>query len=218
MVFTISLKIEKINNERKIKGGEIQMKNEKGISLIKLLIIIIAVIAVFFIISNIILKSEEENSKKLEQARLAARQEASYNIGDKITTNLYEITVTNVEERTKVGVPKYYKTVDDYYYTLVCATIEMKNITNEAQRIYDYRPDFSLYFKLEDENGRQYSNDPTFTTYYQYEFDNFDVTELTIEPNETVTVNPVFKMDKSKYQNSNFYLKVLGDTALVKIK
>ena len=134
MVFTISLKIEKINNERKIKGGEIQMKNEKGISLIKLLIIIIAVIAVFFIISNIILKSEEENSKKLEQARLAARQEASYNIGDKITTNLYEITVTNVEERTKVGVPKYYKTVDDYYYTLVCATIEMKNITNEAQR------------------------------------------------------------------------------------
>ncbi len=218
MVFTISLKIEKINNERKIKGGEIQMKNEKGISLIKLLIIIIAVIAVFFIISNIILKSEEENSKKLEQARLAARQEASYNIGDKITTNLYEITVTNVEERTKVGVPKYYKTVDDYYYTLVCATIEMKNITNEAQRIYDYRPDFSLYFKLEDENGRQYSNDPTFTTYYQYEFDNFDVTELTIEPNETVTVNPVFKMDKSKYQNRNFYLKVLGDTALVKIK
>lgn len=218
MVFTISLKIEKINNERKIKGGEIQMKNEKGISLIKLLIIIIAVIAVFFIISNIILKSEEENSKKLEQARLAARQEASYNIGDKITTNLYEITVTNVEERTKVGVPKYYKTVDDYYYTLVCATIEIKNITNEAQRIYDYRPDFSLYFKLEDENGLQYSNDPTFTTYYQYEFDNFDVTELTIEPNETVTVNPVFKMDKSKYQNRNFYLKVLVDTALVKIK
>lgn len=29
MVFTVSLKIEKINNERKIKGGERQMKNEK---------------------------------------------------------------------------------------------------------------------------------------------------------------------------------------------
>ena len=156
--------------------------------------------------------------KEYQEAQLVARQEASYSIGDKITTNLYEITVTNIEERTKVGVPKYYKTVDDYYYTLVCATIELKNISTKPQRIYDYRPDFSLYFKLEDENGRQYSNDSTFTTYYQYEFDNFNVTELTIEPNETVTVNPVFKMDKSKYQNSNFYLKVLGDTALVKIK
>lgn len=192
------------------------MKNQKGISLIKLIIIIGIVIVLFFLISNIILKIEEENSKKLEQARLIARHEASYNIGDTITTKQYEVTVKNIEERTKVGVPKYYKTVDDYYYTLVCATIEMKNITTEPQRIYDYRPDFSIYFKLEDENERIYYNDSTFTAYYQYEFDNFNVTELTIKPNETVTVQPVFKMDKSKYQNNTFYMNVLGE--LVKIQ
>lgn len=191
------------------------MKNQKGISLIKLVIIIVIVIALFFLISNIIIKIEEENSKKLEQARLIARQESSYNIGDKITTKNYEITVKNIEERTKVGVPKYYKTVDDYYYTLVCATIEMKNTTNEPQRIYDYRPDFSIYFKLEDENERIYYNDSTFTAYYQYEFDNFNVTELTIKPNETVTVQPVFKMDKSKYQNTTFYMNVLGELAKI---
>lgn len=192
------------------------MKNQKGISLIKLVIIIVIIIALFFLISKIILKSEEENSKKLEQERLVARHEASYNIGDKITTKKYEITVKNIEERTKVGVPKYYKTVDDYYYTLVCATIEMKNITNEAQRIYDYRPDFSIYFKLEDENERIYYNDSTFTTYYQYEFDNFNYSEFTINAGETVTVTPVFKMDKSKYQNNTFYMNVLGE--LVKIQ
>lgn len=192
------------------------MKNQKGISLIKLiLIIIVVVIAIFFIVSKINQRMEEVE-KEQEKAQLVARHEASYNIGDKITTNKYEITVKNIEERKKVGIPKYYKTVDDYYYTLVCATIEMKNTTNEPQRIYDYRPDFSIYFKLEDENERIYYNDSEFTTYYQYEFDNFNYSQFTINAGQTVTVTPVFKMDKSKYQNNTFYMNVLGE--LVKIK
>lgn len=194
------------------------MKKEKGISLIKfILIVIVAVIAIFFIISKVNQRMEEVEREN-QKAKLEARHEASYNIGDKITTSKYEITVTNIEERTKVGVPKYYKTVDDYYYTLVCTTIKIKNTSTEPQRIYDYRPDFSLYFKLEDEDERQYSNDSEFTTYYQFEFDNLNSTQLTIKPNETVTVNPVFKMDKTKYQNRTFYLTIWGDNALVKIK
>ena len=93
----------------------------------------------------------------------------------------------------------------------------MKNITNEPQRIYDYRPDFSIYFKLEDDVENLYYNDSEFTTYYQYEFDNFNYSEFTINSGETATVTPVFKMDKSKYQNRDFYLNILGNTALVKI-
>ncbi len=187
------------------------MKNQKGISLIKLIILIIVIgVALVYGIAFLLFLNydfpEQEPSK----------YEKIFNIGDTITTKQYEITVKNIEERTKVGVPKYYKTVDDYYYTLVCATIEMKNTTDEPQRIYDYRPDFSIYFKLEDENERIYYNDSTFTTYYQYEFDNFNYSELTIKAGETVTVTPVFKMDKSKYQNKTFYMNVLGE--LVKIQ
>ena len=125
------------------------MKNNKGISLIKLIIIVIvAVIAIFFIISKVSQRMEEVEREE-QKAKLEARHEASYNIGDTITTSEYEVTVKNIEERTKVGVPKYYRTVDDYYYTLVCATITIKNISNKPQRIYDYRPDFSIYFPLE---------------------------------------------------------------------
>lgn len=195
------------------------MKKEKGISLIKLVIIIVIVITLFFLISKIILKSEQENSKKFEQARLIARQESICNIGDKITTDKFEITVTNIEERTKVGVSKYYSTVDDYYYILICSTIQIKNISSEPKRIYDYRPDFSMYFKIEDFNKEhKYYNNPEYTAHYQYEFDNFDVAELTINPGETVTVSPVFKVDKNIYQNKTFYLNILGGTALVKTK
>lgn len=75
-----------------------------------------------------------------------------------------------------------------------------------------------MYFKLEDDEERTYYNNSTFTTYYQYEFDNFNYSQLTIKPNETVSVNPVFKMNKSKYQNRTFYMNILGNTALVKIK
>lgn len=198
------------------------MKNQKGISLIKVILITVVIIVVaLWIISKISqnIEKKEKEAREYQEAQLAAtRYESSYNIGDTITTSKYEITVKNIEERTKIGIPKHYKTVDDYYYTLVCATINIKNISSEPQRIYDYRPDFSLYFKLEDEYQYTYSNDSDYTTYYQYEFDNYNYSQLTIKPGETVTVNPVFKMDKSKYQNRAFYLKVLGDTALVKIK
>lgn len=195
------------------------MKNQKGISIIKLILIVIVIIVVaLWIISKISQKNDEKKYQEYQEAQLVARYESSYNIGDTITTSKYEITVKNIEERTKVGIPKYYKTVDDYYYTLVCTTINIKNISSEPQRIYDYRPDFSMYFKLEDEDGRTYYNDSDYTTYYQYEFDNYNYSQLTIKPGETVTVNPVFKMDKSKYQNSPFYLSIYGGTALVKIK
>lgn len=188
------------------------MKNERGITLIKLILIIIVVgIALVFGVAIL-------SALNYDYPEPQSKYDTIYNIGDTITTSKYEITVKNIEERTKVGIPKYYKTVDDYYYTLVCATIEMKNITNEPQRIYDYRPDFSIYFKLEDDVENIYYNDSEFTTYYQYEFDNFNYSEFTINPGETATVTPVFKMDKSKYQNRDFYLNILGNTALVKIK
>lgn len=193
------------------------MRSQKGISVIKLIIIVVVILLTISMIASKIMQDKNEREyQERQQAQKIARYEASYNIGDKIVTSNYEITVKNIEERTKVGIPKYYRTVDDYYYTLVCATIEMKNTTNEPQRIYEYRPDFSIYFKLEDENERIYYNESEYTTYYQYEFDNFNYSEFTIKPGETVTVTPVFKMDKSKYQNHTFYMNVLGK--LVKIQ
>ncbi len=195
------------------------MKNQKGISVIKLIIIVVVILlAISMIASKIMQDKNEREYQERQQAQKIARYESSYNIGEKIVTSNYEITVKNIEERTKVGIPKYYRTVDDYYYTLVCSTIEIKNISNESKRIYDYRPDFSMYFKLEDDSEYTYYNDSEYTTYYQYEFDNYNYSELTIKPGETVTVTPVFKMDKSKYQNRTFYMNILGGTALVKIK
>lgn len=193
------------------------MKNQKGISLIKFVIILAIIIFLLFIISRILIKVEEDEEIKLEQARLVAKQEAICNIGDKITTDKYEITVKNIEERTKVGIAKYYSTVDDFYYTLICSTIEIKNISSEPIRIYDSRPDFSMYFHIEDLNeNHKYYNDATYTTHYEFEFDQYNI-DLTVKPGETVNAYPVFRVDKNTYQSESLYLNILGDTALVKI-
>lgn len=195
------------------------MRNQKGISLIKIILIIFAVIiAISFLMGFIMTQKEEKEAQEYQRNEIINRYASSYNIGDTITTDSYEITVTNVEERTKVGVAKHYSTVDDYYYTLVCTKIKLKNISSTPKRIYDYRPDFSMFFKLEDEEQREFSNEPSYTTYYQFEFDNLDAAQLTLKPGETVTVTPVFKMSKNSYQTGSYYMKILGNTALVRIK
>ena len=194
------------------------MKNKSGISRIKLIFIIVGIIVIFLIISEIIDQKKAKENKEYLLAQEKARYEASYNIGDTITTNdygNYEMTVINVEERTKVGIPKYYKTVDDFSEILICATVKIKSLNNEPVRLYNYRPDFSLYIKLEDNEGHEYHNDTTYTTYYQYEFD-YGKMELILNPGETVTDVVVFRLDKSQYER-NLYLN-LGNTALVKIK
>ena len=194
------------------------MKNQKEISRIKLIFIIIVIIVLILCISEILDQKRAKENQEYEKAQLKARYEKSYNIGDTISNDQFEITVTNIEERTKVGIPKYYRTVDDFSEILICATIEFKNKTNEPERLYKYRtPDFSWYCKLENEEGRMFHNDSTLTGYYQFEF-NYDRMELILNPGETATDVIVFKLNKSDYEKHSFYFNVLQDTALVKIK
>lgn len=187
------------------------MKNQKGISLIKLIILVIVVgVALVYGVAFLLFLNydfpEPEPSK----------YEKIYNIGDTITTKNFEVTITNIEEKTRVGSLQTYKKVDDYYYTLICVTAELKNISNETQRLIDYRPDYSIYLKLEDDREKIYYNDSTYTEYYQLELDNI-VNTQTISPNTTGTVAIVFKVDKYNYENRTFYLNIWGDTALIKI-
>jgi len=187
------------------------MKNQKGISLIKLIILIIVVgVALVYGVAFLLFLNydfpEPEPSK----------YEKTYNIGDTITTKKFEVTITNIEEKTRVGSLKTFKKVDDYYYTLICVTAELKNISNETQRLIDYRPDYSIYFKLEDDREKIYYNDSTYTEYYQLELDKI-VNTQTISPDATGTVAIVFKVDKFNYENRPFYLNIFGDTALIKI-
>ena len=109
------------------------MKNKNVISILKkiILAIVIGIVLLYGVAILLFLMELPELTSSTEYTPIY------YDIGEKITTNKYEITVTNIEERTKVGTSKYYRKVDDDYYTLICATIEMKNISDEPRRILD---------------------------------------------------------------------------------
>lgn len=191
------------------------MKNQNGISLIKLIIIIVVIVYLIFMTINLI-NQKKESDKALEELSNTANKITYYNIGDKISNYQYEATVTDIKAKTKVGTSKYYKTVDDNYYTLICVTAEIKNISSSTTKLYEYTQDFSMLFKLTDDSSKTYYNDTSYTVSYESEFDKI-VNKPTLNPGDTATVVMVFKLEKYVYQGHPVYLNILGQNDLIKI-
>ncbi len=191
------------------------MRNQKGISVIKLIIIIVVIVYLIFMTINLI-NQKKESDKALEEIRNTANKITYYNIGDKISNYQYETTVTDIKAKTKVGTSKYSKTVDDNYYTLICVTAEIKNISSTTTKLYEYTQDFSMLFKLKDDRDKIYYNDTSYTVSYESEFDKI-VNKPTLNPGDTATVVMVFKLEKFVYQQYGVYLNILDNKSLIKI-
>lgn len=192
------------------------MKSQKGISLIKLIIIIVVIIYMIYMTINLI-HQKKESDKAVEEHSNITNKVNYYNIGDNISNYKYETTVTDIKTRTKVGTSKYSKTVDDMYYTLICVTAEIKNISSEKIRLYETTPDFSMLFKLKDDNSDKiYYNDTSYTIAYESEFDKI-VNTPTLNPEETTTIVMVFKLEKYVYQKYGVYLNILDNKSSIKI-
>lgn len=191
------------------------MRNQKGISVIKLIIIIVVIVYLIFMTINLI-NQKKESDKALEEIRNTANKITYYNIGDKISNYQYETKVTDIKAKTKVGTSKYSKTVDDNYYTLICVTAEIKNISSTTTKLYEYTQDFSMLFKLKDDRDKIYYNDTSYTVSYESEFDKI-VNKPTLNPGDTATVVMVFKLEKFVYQQYGVYLNILDNKSLIKI-
>ena len=136
-----------------------------------------------------------------------------YNIGEKITTNKFEITVTNVEEKSIVG-SRYMDESAGEGNTYVCCIIKIKNISNEPIGMFS-QPSFNLI----DDNNITYNIDVGASTLYSSEV--VDTSKAISDLNPGVTVNDtgVFEIGKSYYTQNNFNLKISADkTILVRIK
>ncbi len=191
------------------------MKSEKGIALKTLIIIIVVIVYLIFMTINLI-NQKKESDKALEELRNTANKITYYNIGDKISNYQYETIVTDIKAKTKVGTSKYSKMVDDNYYTLICVTAEIKNISSTTTKLYEYTQDFSMLFKLKDDRDKTYYNDTSYTVSYESEFDKI-VNKPTLNPGDTATVVMVFKLEKFVYQQYGVYLNILDNKSLIKI-
>ena len=131
-----------------------------------------------------------------------------YNIGEKITTDEFEITVIDVEEKSTVGTD----TSAGDGNTFICVTIKIKNITGKSIGIAS-RPNYNLV----DGKDINYYNEFFASLEYQVEKGNGNQPDL--NPGVTIYDNEVFKIDKKYYTQNTFNLEIwAGETILVKIK
>lgn len=131
-----------------------------------------------------------------------------YNIGEKITTDEFEITVTDVEEKSTVG----NDTSAGDGNIFVCVTIRIKNITGKSMGIIS-QPNFNLV----DGKDIDYYND--FFASLEYSIEKGTGNQPDLNPGVTIYDSQVFKIDKKYYNQNTFNLEIwAGKTILVKIK
>ncbi len=152
------------------------------------------------------------DSKKSE-TKSSYEYTKTYNIGDKIITDEFEITVTNVEERANVGTTVFNESAGEGN-TFVCVRIKIKNISSEPIGTFS-QPTFNLI----DSKNVTYSSDISASSYYATEVNTTANALSDLNPGVTVTDAYVFELGKSLYLQNTFNLKIDADkTILVKIK
>lgn len=131
-----------------------------------------------------------------------------YNIGEKITTDEFEITVTDVEEKSTVGTD----TSAGDGNTFICVTIKIKNITGKSIGIAS-RPSYNLV------DGKDINYYSEFFASLKYQVEKGNGNQPDLNPGVTIYDNEVFKIDKKYYTQNTFNLEIwAGKTILVKIK
>ena len=125
-------------------------------------------------------------------------------IGETITTDDYEITVTKVEQKNKVG-SQYLSSTPADGGTYVCVQWKYKNISSEPKSSWDFPS-----IKLLDGNDVKYSSDISASSYYATETDPDRKIMSDLNPQITTSDSDVFEVSKELYANEGW--KLLIDT------
>lgn len=135
-------------------------------------------------------------------------------VGEAIKTDKFEITVTDISEKTKVG-NEYLNKEPSEGATFVAVNIKYKNITSNPIGMFDQKPTF----KLTGPNNVQYNSDIDASSYYATEVDPNRKVLSDLNPGITVTDSAVFEISKEDYSKDGWKLSISSDkTVEIKIK
>ncbi len=160
---------------------------------------IIGIIAIS-IISNSSDNSEPSVEKKA--ADKANTETVNYNVGDVITTDKFEIEVTGVCTKNRVGT-QYLSSAPAEGGIYVCVDFSYKNIASEPISSFSCPK-----VKLVNENGTKYSNDISASSYYATETDPNRKILSDLNPGIKVNDSAVFEISQETYETDNFYVLV----------
>lgn len=127
-------------------------------------------------------------------------------IGDVIKTDKFEITITDISEKVKVGT-EYLNKKPSEGATFVAVKIKYKNITTQPIGMFSQKPTINLVGP----NNVEYNNDIDATSYYAGEVDPDSKIVSDLNPGITVNDAEVFEISKEDYAKSGWKLKVKSD-------
>ena len=132
-------------------------------------------------------------------------EETVFSVGDTLETKKFEITVTNVETRSKVG-SQYLSTEPSEGGIYVCVNLEYKNITKEPIS------SFSLpTVRLKDSEGTVFDSDISASSYYATETDPDRKVWSDLNPGIKVRDSKVFEISKEDYEVGGFSVYIKSD-------
>lgn len=146
--------------------------------------------------------SDSSNNTKTEDVK---KEEVVYAVGDVISSDKLEVTVSKSEELSQVGDQYLNKTASDGG-TFVAIQYTMKNVSDEPVGMFDY-PTLNLV----DEKGTKYDSDIDASSYYavQTDIDNSKIMS-DLNPDISVTDTEVYEVSAERFAQGKWYIQI-GD-------
>lgn len=144
-------------------------------------------------------------SSDVSETEKVQQEEKNYQIGESITTDKLEITVTSVNEDSQVGSGIIEEQASEGA-TLVLVDWKYKNVSDEPLKSFS-NPDI----KLVDENGTEYSADMGKSGIYATERDLDRKIISDLNPGITVKDAAVFEVSKEAFSEGQWELKIKFD-------
>ena len=131
-------------------------------------------------------------------------EEKIYKVGESVTVDNVEVTVTVSEEMDTIGDPNLFGKKASDGGTLVAIQYTMKNISDEPIGMFSY-PTVSLV----DEKETKYSSDIDASSAYavETEIDNSKVLS-DLNPDISVTDTAVYEVSKEKFAQGKWYIQI----------
>lgn len=146
------------------------------------------------------------NSSTLVSSNNDIEKETVYNIGDTVSTDKFELTLTKVETKSKVGT-EYFNSTPAEGGIYVAVKWKYKNISKEPINSWN-TPILYLY----DSNDTRYSSDISASSNYATEVypDRKILSDL--NPGISTTDADVFEISKDSYENGEWFIEIDADT------
>lgn len=143
--------------------------------------------------------SDSATDLKIEQAV----EEEVYSVGDIVSADQLEVTVTKFEEKSTVGNEYINKQVSDGG-TFVAIQYTMKNVSDEPVGMFDYPS-----IKLVDEKGTEYKSDIDASSNYAIETDIDNSKILSdLNPGISVTDTEVYEISQEMFAQGKWYIQI----------